>query len=72
MSAPSPHKFTRPADDDEEDPVDKMIKKTGCSELSYAVQECFVETRDWRQCQKQIGEFKKCIDDFKKSQTSKK
>ena len=28
----------RPQVDDEEDPVENMIKKTGCIELHYAVQ----------------------------------
>ena len=37
-------------DDDEDDPVDKMLKKAGCLEQHYKVQECMVEYSDWRQC----------------------
>ncbi|XP_078001059.1 uncharacterized protein LOC144453611 [Glandiceps talaboti] len=48
-------------DDDEEDPVETMLKRTGCIEYHYAVQECMSETRDWRKCQKEVTEFRQCI-----------
>lgn len=38
VPTPQPHDRSRPDPDDEEDPVDKMIKDTGCLELHYAVQ----------------------------------
>lgn len=41
MSAPMGHDRSRPKpkeDDEEEDPVDKMLTKTGCKELHYLVQ----------------------------------
>ena len=41
-------------DDDDEDPMDKMLKKAGCLEKHYEVQECMVEHKDWRQCQGQV------------------
>uniref|UniRef100_A0A0B7A3W9 CHCH domain-containing protein n=2 Tax=Arion vulgaris TaxID=1028688 RepID=A0A0B7A3W9_9EUPU len=49
-------------DDDEEDPVDAMINKTGCLQLHIAVQECIGEKKDWRECQKEVAEFRKCIE----------
>ena len=41
MSAPMGHDRSRPPpkeDDEEEDPVDKMLDKSGCKELHFAVQ----------------------------------
>lgn len=43
------------------DPVEQMLKKTGCMELHFKVQECIAETQDWRKCQNQVSEFKKCM-----------
>ena len=56
-------------DTDEEDPVEKMLEKAGCLQKHYAVQECMAETRDWRQCQNQVKEFRECI--AKSQQNSK-
>merc|ERR1712150_170591 len=47
--------------DEEEDPVEKMIKKSGCLELHWSVQECMAETKDWRKCQDQVTAFRKCM-----------
>nr|CAH7715040.1 unnamed protein product [Callosobruchus chinensis] len=46
------------------DPVEEMLKKTGCIELHYKVQECMAETRDWRKCQDSVSNFKKCMDEY--------
>ncbi|XP_076668909.1 uncharacterized protein LOC143369185 [Andrena cerasifolii] len=51
---------------DVEDPVEEMLKKTGCMELHYQVQECIAETQDWRKCQEQVKRFKVCMDEYKK------
>jgi len=54
-------------DEDEfDDPVERMLKKTGCLEKHYSVLECIAETKDWRQCQKQVQDFKECMDIHKK------
>ena len=42
-------------DDDEEDPVDKMMEKIGCGEQHYQVQLCMMENKDWRKCQEQAS-----------------
>ncbi len=47
--------------DDDVDPVDEMIKRTGCLEKHYAVQDCMAEHHDWRKCQMQVMDFKNCI-----------
>ncbi|KAL0274377.1 UNVERIFIED_CONTAM: hypothetical protein PYX00_006821 [Menopon gallinae] len=52
--------------DDEEDPLEKLMKGTGCLELHYEVQSCIFETQDWRKCQKQVEDFKKCMEKHKK------
>ncbi|XP_015197881.1 cytochrome c oxidase assembly factor 4 homolog, mitochondrial isoform X2 [Lepisosteus oculatus] len=65
MASPSPHNRSR--SEDEDDPVDRMISKTGCAELHYAVQECMAEHQDWRKCQRQVQNFKECMLAFQKS-----
>ncbi|XP_063813038.1 cytochrome c oxidase assembly factor 4 homolog, mitochondrial [Pseudophryne corroboree] len=67
MSAPAPqaHDRSRKAED-EEDPVDAMIGRTGCTAHHYAVQECMVEHQDWRKCQDQVQRFKDCMQDYQK------
>ena len=49
-----PHNRAAKHDDDEDDPVDKMLKKAGCLEKHYKVQECMVEHKDWRQCKAEV------------------
>ncbi|XP_035391100.1 cytochrome c oxidase assembly factor 4 homolog, mitochondrial [Electrophorus electricus] len=64
--SPSPHDRSRP--EDENDPVDQMISRTGCAPLHYAVQECMAEHQDWRQCQPQVKDFKECMMSFQNAQ----
>lgn len=52
--------------DDDIDPVEQMMKRTGCLELHYKVQECIAESKDWRKCQKEVNDFKKCFDESRK------
>ncbi|XP_053972900.1 cytochrome c oxidase assembly factor 4 homolog, mitochondrial [Hylaeus volcanicus] len=49
-----------------EDPVEEMLKKTGCMELHYEVQECIAETQDWRKCREQVQKFKVCMEEHQK------
>ncbi|XP_055686716.1 cytochrome c oxidase assembly factor 4 homolog, mitochondrial [Lutzomyia longipalpis] len=55
----------------EEDPVEVMLKKTGCIELHYKVQECIAEKQDWRQCQDCVQEFKACMSKYTEQQREK-
>ncbi|XP_008331118.1 cytochrome c oxidase assembly factor 4 homolog, mitochondrial [Cynoglossus semilaevis] len=66
MASPSPH--NRERNDDEDDPVERMISRTGCAELHYAVQECMAEHQDWRVCQSQVQTFKDCMINFQNAQ----
>ena len=43
-----------PTDADDSDPVESMIKKTGCLDLHYALIDCMADHRDWRKCQPQV------------------
>jgi len=56
------------ADNDEEDPVDKMMEKIGCGEQHYQVQLCMMENKDWRKCQEPVRQFKLCVEESKKKQ----
>ena len=66
MSTTSPP-HNRSRSEDEDDPVDRMISRTGCGELHYAVQECMAEHQDWRKCQSQVQTFKDCMTSFQNS-----
>lgn len=54
-----------------EDPVERMLKKTGCMELHYQVQECIAEHQDWRKCQDKVKKFKECMAEYTKQQALK-
>ncbi|XP_034851429.1 60S ribosomal protein L18a isoform X1 [Mirounga leonina] len=46
-------------EDEEEDPLDQLISRSGCAASHYAVQECMAQHQDWRQCQPQLKKMKK-------------
>eukprot|EP00096_Caligus_rogercresseyi_P000581 TRINITY_DN1103_c0_g1_i3.p1 TRINITY_DN1103_c0_g1~~TRINITY_DN1103_c0_g1_i3.p1 ORF type:complete len:102 (-),score=28.57 TRINITY_DN1103_c0_g1_i3:803-1108(-) len=48
-------------EEEEEDPLDRMLNKTGCVDLHYQVQFCMAEKKDWRLCQKEVLDFKTCM-----------
>ncbi|XP_055628213.1 cytochrome c oxidase assembly factor 4 homolog, mitochondrial [Toxorhynchites rutilus septentrionalis] len=56
---------------DTEDPVEQMLKQTGCIDLHYKVQECIAETGDWRKCQNVVKEFKTCMQVYTEKQRQK-
>ncbi|XP_026783642.1 cytochrome c oxidase assembly factor 4 homolog, mitochondrial [Pangasianodon hypophthalmus] len=64
-SSPLPHDRSGPKEED--DPVDQLISRTGCSALHYAIQECMAEHEDWRKCKKQVQEFRECMMPFQKA-----
>ncbi|XP_019385305.1 PREDICTED: cytochrome c oxidase assembly factor 4 homolog, mitochondrial [Crocodylus porosus] len=67
MSGPSSagHSWNRKPED-EEDPLDQMISRTGCAAFHYAIQECMAEHQDWRKCQSQVQTFKECMQEHQK------
>ncbi|XP_015599540.1 cytochrome c oxidase assembly factor 4 homolog, mitochondrial isoform X2 [Cephus cinctus] len=59
-------KASSSSQNDIEDPVELMLKRTGCIELHYLVQECIAETQDWRKCQEQVQSFRTCMADYQR------
>ena len=59
------------AQDEEEDLYETLLEKSGCAKLHYALQDCYFEHNDWRKCQKEMQEFKKCVDEQKAAQKIK-
>lgn len=55
-----------------EDPVERMLEKTGCIELHYQVQECIAEHQDWRKCQDEVKKFKECMAKHTKQHESRR
>lgn len=60
-SNPHNRKLKEEKVEEEHDLVDKLLKKSGCEELHYKVQECMVEYQDWRKCQGVLKEFQACM-----------
>ncbi|XP_038626047.1 cytochrome c oxidase assembly factor 4 homolog, mitochondrial-like [Tachyglossus aculeatus] len=64
MSAPArpSHNWKRPVETKaEDDPLDRMISRTGCVASHHAMQECMAEHQDWRRCQPQVQAFRACM-----------
>ena len=59
----SPHERKLREDklEEEEDLVDQLLKKSGCTAEHYSVQECMVEHQDWRKCQKVLKDLQVCM-----------
>ncbi|NWJ07312.1 COA4 factor, partial [Crypturellus undulatus] len=60
------HRWSRPApqkedEDEEEDPVDAMVARTGCAAQHGALQDCMAEQRDWRRCQALVHALRDCM-----------
>ncbi|XP_005357553.1 cytochrome c oxidase assembly factor 4 homolog, mitochondrial [Microtus oregoni] len=62
-SASQGHNWTRQLkkEDEEEDPLDQLITRSGCAAFHFAVQECMAQHQDWRQCQPQVQAFRDCM-----------
>ncbi|NXJ72094.1 COA4 factor, partial [Rostratula benghalensis] len=48
-------------DEDEEDPLEAMISRTGCAAQHRELQECMAAGQDWRRCQPQLRAFGECM-----------
>ncbi|KAI8372374.1 hypothetical protein EDC96DRAFT_500878 [Choanephora cucurbitarum] len=47
--------------EEEEDPYNARIEKTGCYKENEALQLCFYDKRDWRLCQEEMKAFRACF-----------
>ncbi|GIY12278.1 hypothetical protein CDAR_16181 [Caerostris darwini] len=55
---------TRPnAEDNSLDAMDKFINESGCADFHFKLQECFADTKDWRKCQKEVRDFRNCVNE---------
>lgn len=41
--------------DDEPDEWDARIERGGCAQEHYKLQDCYMDTKDWRKCKDQVG-----------------
>ncbi|KAI8987523.1 hypothetical protein BDF20DRAFT_850728 [Mycotypha africana] len=48
-------------EEEEEDPYNARIEKTGCYQENEDLQICFYDTKDWRQCKKEMEAFRACF-----------
>lgn len=48
---------------EERDTFEIALEKSGCSKFHYTLQDCYFEHKDWRKCQKEMAEFKKCTEE---------
>jgi len=73
MASNSYHNYERPVklSDEEEDPLDTMLNRTGCKELHFSLQDCMAEHRDWRQCQHLVKQFRDCMSEYEKRKNKK-
>lgn len=55
--------------EDVEDPLEVMLKRTGCMELHFKVQECIAENQDWRKCQNEVKNFRLCMEKHNKKKS---
>uniref|UniRef100_A0A8V5HBH2 Uncharacterized protein n=1 Tax=Melopsittacus undulatus TaxID=13146 RepID=A0A8V5HBH2_MELUD len=55
------HPWVQVRYEDEEDPVDAMVSRTGCMAQHRALQHCMAEQQDWRHCQPQVRAFRDCM-----------
>ncbi|XP_078079012.1 cytochrome c oxidase assembly factor 4 homolog, mitochondrial [Mustelus asterias] len=71
MSAPPSqgHNWSRKSEE-EEDPVDQMISRTGCASFHHAVQDCMAEHQDWRQCQQSVHDFQQCMAEYQRGRAN--
>ena len=57
--------------EDDKDLYEELIDKSGCAKFHYALQDCYFEHKDWRQCRKEMEDFKKCTDQQNKRNQQK-
>lgn len=48
-------------DDEDDDPYNARIEKTGCSQENEDLQLCFFDTKDWRKCKEEMQAFRDCF-----------
>lgn len=57
--------------EEEGDPYNERIEKTGCFQENETLQLCFYDTKDWRQCKEEMKAFRDCFTKNKNNAGSK-
>jgi len=67
-SSADPHNRSKRSDEDEDEdtPAERSLRKAGCLEHHYRVQECMFEHKDWRMCKDEVKAFKECVERSRK------
>jgi len=60
-SKPSGHE-KHVSQDDEPDEWEQRIDRGGCSKEHYRLQDCYMETKDWRKCKDEVRTSNFCAD----------
>lgn len=67
------HKERREQQSEEEkDLYETLIENSGCSKFHFALQDCYFENNDWRKCQKEMTEFRQCMNEHNKQRSREK
>ncbi|KAI8087358.1 hypothetical protein BDF21DRAFT_227668 [Thamnidium elegans] len=48
-------------EEEDDDPYNERIERTGCFKENETLQLCFYDTKDWRQCTKEMKAFRDCF-----------
>ncbi|OAD03073.1 hypothetical protein MUCCIDRAFT_134303, partial [Mucor lusitanicus CBS 277.49] len=48
-------------EEEDDDPYNARIEKTGCYQENEDLQLCFFDTKDWRKCKKEMQAFRACF-----------
>ena len=56
--------------EEEDDFFNVAIQRSGCAAEHYALQDCFADKGDWRQCRTEMTRFKTCMNKQKKMKIS--
>lgn len=57
--------------EEDKDAYETALEKSGCARFHYALQDCYFEHKDWRKCQQEMADFKRCTSEQKRNKSSK-
>lgn len=65
-SGPGAGRVSGHGQEEEVDEWEERVERSSCAKFHYALQECYSTHGDWRQCQREMAEFRECMDAQKK------
>lgn len=54
MSTSGHQKHVSTSPDDEPDEWEQRIERGGCAKEHYKLQDCYMDTKDWRKCKDEV------------------